>query len=303
VKAFTIGANVVGAAAFLYAMHILGWTAIRSALAQMGWGLAAIVVLSGLRESARALAWTKTVEGRVRLSLRDAFEARLAGEALNTMLPMGFLVGEPAKAQYLAGRLPFTTAFRAQLIEFAFYTASLMVLFAAAAFSVLPTVAAGALVAITLLAAAVARKSQHILQSLLSFAARHGRWVWGILALEVVYHALGIAEVYVTLTRISPKPATWASVVMFETVNRVMTIAFKMLPLRIGVDEAAAAVTSQHLALGTSTGLMLALVRKIRMLIWAGVGLLFAVTRPVRRSTVAAPATTIIGPLQDGQSL
>jgi hypothetical protein len=289
VKVFVVGANIVGTAGFVYAMHVLGWTQIRSALVHMGWGLTAIVVLSGLREGARALAWTKTVEPPERLSLRDAFEARLAGEALNTMLPMGFLIGEPAKAHYLVGRLPFTTAFTAQLIEFAFYCASLVVLFSVAAFSVLPAFAASSLVALALVAVTVARKSQHVLQSLLWFAARHGRWVWGILALEVAYHALGIAEVYVTLMFISPRPPTWASAVMFETVNRVMTMAFKMLPLRIGVDEAAAATVSNRLALGTSTGLMLSLVRRLRMLFWGGVGLIFAATRPIRRSTVVTP--------------
>lgn len=298
-KAFTIGANVVGTAAFVYAMHVLGWTQIRSALVQMGWGLAAIVVLSGLREGARALAWTKTVEGPDRLSLRDAFEARLAGEALNTMLPMGFLIGEPAKAQYLVGRLPFTTAFKALVIEFACYCASLVLLFGAAAFSVLPTFAASSLVALALLALAVARKSQHVLQSLLSFAAQPGRWLWGILALEVAYHALGIAEVYITLMLISPQPPTWGSAVVFETVNRGMTMAFKMIPLRIGVDEAAAAMVSNRLALGTSTGLMLALVRKLRMLFWGAVGLMFAVTRPIRRSPIATPTAPVAGSYVD----
>ena len=301
-KAFTIGANVVGAGAFVYAMHVLGWTQIRSALVQMGWGLAAIVVLSGLREGARALAWTKTVEGPDRLSLCDAFEARLAGEALNTVLPMGFLIGEPAKAQYLVGRLPFAIAFKAQLIEFAFYCASLVVLFGAGAFSVLSGFAASSLVALALLAVAVTRKRLRVLRWLLSFSAQQ-RWrVWGILALEVAYHALGIAEVYITLMLISPKPATWASAVVFETVNRGMTMVFKMLPLRIGVDEAAAAIVSQGLTLGTSTGLMLALVRKLRMLFWGAVGLMFAATRPIRRSRFAAPATTINGQWEGRQS-
>jgi hypothetical protein len=236
------------------------------------------------------------------LSLRDAFEARLAGEALNTMLPMGFLIGEPAKAQYLVGRLPFTTAFRALLIEFAFYCASLVVLFAAVAFSVLSSFAASSVVAIVLLAVAIARTRLRVFRPLLSFAGQHGWWVWGILALEVAYHALGIAEVYIILLLISPQPATWASAVVFETVNRGMTMAFKMIPLRIGVDEMAAAMVSNGLALGTSTGLMLALVRKLRMLFWGAVGFVFAATRPIRRSTVAAPGTTIVSRLQDGQS-
>ena len=111
--------------------------------------------------------------------------------------------------------------------------------------------------------------------------------------MEAAYHALGIAEVYIVLMLISPQPATWGSAVVFETVNRGLTMAFKMIPLRIGVDEAAAAMVSNGLTLGTGTGLMLALVRKLRLLFWGAVGLIFGVTRPIRRSRVAAPAAPV----------
>src|SRR5712692_9950463 len=53
---------------------------------------------------------------------------QLRGEALNTLLPMGMLVGEPVKASHVAPHLPFAAAFRALVVEFAFYCISLVLL-------------------------------------------------------------------------------------------------------------------------------------------------------------------------------
>ena len=44
------------------------------------------------------------------------------------------------------------------------------------------------------------------------------------------------------------------------------------MPLRLGVDEAGTAVFTQVLGLGSQTGVTLAIVRKARMLFWAGAG-------------------------------
>jgi hypothetical protein len=74
---------------------------IQEAFVRIEWGFGAILLPSGAREAVRTLAWTRTIEGPVRLSFRDAFRARLAGEAFNTLLPMGMLVGEPMKAEHV----------------------------------------------------------------------------------------------------------------------------------------------------------------------------------------------------------
>src|SRR5262245_50960079 len=73
----------------------------------------------------------RTVEGDAPLRFANAFRARLAGEALNTLLPMGIVLGEPTKASLVGADVPFATAFKALLVEFAFYTVSLVLLFGA----------------------------------------------------------------------------------------------------------------------------------------------------------------------------
>jgi hypothetical protein len=50
----------------------------------------------------------------------------------------------------------------------------------------------------------------------------------------------------------------------------------------IGVDEAGTALLTNTLGLGTTAGVTLALVRKARMLVWIGLGLVFLRLSPPR---------------------
>jgi hypothetical protein len=85
---------------------------------------------------------------------------------------------------------------------------------------------------------------------------------------------------------------------MFESLNRVVTAAFKFVPLRVGVDEAASGAFAPLLAMDPAAGVALAVVRKVRSLFWIGAGLaLIAVYHgreaPAtdRRGSVPAPPT------------
>src|SRR5262252_10326335 len=122
---------VVAAALFIESLRVIGLEQIVGVVTRIGWGFGALLLLSGVRDLARAVAWTVTVEHPHRLPVMSAFRARLAGESLNTLLPMGLLVGEPTKAAEVGGSLAFGAAFQALTVEFAFYSASLVPLFAA----------------------------------------------------------------------------------------------------------------------------------------------------------------------------
>jgi hypothetical protein len=282
----------VGIAAFAYSVSTLGLAHIREGLVRLGWGFGAVLVLSGLREVARAVAWTRTLDAEDRLSIVDALRARLAGEALNTLLPMGFLVGEPAKAQYVADRMPFATAFRALMIELAFYTASLTLVFGSAALLLLPPAAALGVVLFGAVTVVSLKRVLRAAEPLQRFAVAQPRRAGTIFTLEASYHALGVIETYVVLLCVAPAGAAWTSALLLEAMNRGVTMVFKMLPMRVGVDEAAAALVTNRLSLGSTTGIMLALVRKLRMLFWAAVGLLFMRVRSSTQHarTQAVPA-------------
>jgi len=286
-RAIAVGSSVVGAAAFAYTLSAIGITNVRQAMAGIGWGFAAILLISSVREVAKAAAWAQTFTGPHRLSLIDAFRARLAGEALSTLVPMGFVVGEPTKAQYVDDCMPFDTAFKGLLLEFAFYTASLALFAVVALILFVPNkvVLVAAIVGVGILAAV--GPVRRVLAPVRRFVIAQPLRACTIGALEAAYHALGLAETYMILRFLHPAGATWTAAVAFEAINRGVTMAFKMVPLRVGIDEAGAALIANHLAIGPSTGVMLALVRKLRVLFWTAPGLLAIAVRTFRR---CAPA-------------
>jgi hypothetical protein len=319
-RAFVAGSALIGAVLFACSINALGFAGIQGAFVRIGWGFGGILLLAGAREAVRTLAWTHTIEGPVRLSFRDAFLARLAGEALNSLLPMGMLVGEPMKAEYVGHRLPFATAFSALAVEFAFYGVSLVLLFSAGVVALFPSSAVPIIAAMALMVVPLVRnrnrrtgtvepgdaaqlhvanvitrvleKLRRLGGSVLRFASLNPGRAWRLVVLEAAFQLVAVAEVYLTLALITPQHVAWSSALVLETVNRAVTIMFKMLPMRLGVDEAGAAVFADRLGLGSATGITLALVRRMRVLCWSAVGIVFVLMRSVRRS--AAPAAVAI---------
>ena len=71
---------------------------------------------------------------------------------------------------------------------------------------------------------------------------------------EASFHALGVAEVHLTLRLLyGTAPALLTSFIL-ETTNRLIQVVFKFVPLRLGVDEAGTAVFTQVLGLGEPDG-------------------------------------------------
>jgi hypothetical protein len=319
-RAFVAGAAFIGTALFAYSIKALGLADIEEAFVRMRWGFGAILFLSGAREAVRTLAWTHTIEGSVHLSFRDAFRARLAGEAFNALLPMGMLVGEPMKAELVGHRLPFSTAFSALVVEFAFYGTSLLLLFSAGVVTLFPRAALLFIVVMAPVVVPLVRnknrrtriveptgasedhvanvitrvveKLRRLGDPVLRFASLNPGRTSRLVVLEAAFQLLAVAEVYLTLALVTPRHVAWSSALVLETVSRAVTIMFKMLPMRLGVDEAGSAVFADRLGLGSATGFSLALVRRTRLLFWSAVGIVFVLMRSTSRS-VAAEAVAV----------
>jgi hypothetical protein len=330
---------IAGIALFARYLQVLGLEGIREGLRRVGWGFALILLLSGVREVVRTLAWMRTVEGPVPLRFPSAFRARLAGEALNTLVPMGLAVGEPTKASRAGQDISFATAFSALAVEFAFYCASLLLLFGAGIpiFLALTNVSLGLPIQIGVISGAVTaavfvagvrwtrrigtaqravveNREGHVTnpvartlngvrdlrEVVFGFAFRHPERVRAIVVLEIAYQVFAVAEVYCTLLLVSPSDATLASAIVLEAVSRAITMVFKILPMRVGIDEAGSSLFAGQLDLGTATGLTLALVRKLRLLFWSAIGLALLVRSPRRLTQSESPS---IGALLEAKRL
>lgn len=114
------------------------------------------------------------------------------------------------------------------------------------------------------------------------FSSSYPQRVPQVMLWEFLFHVAGVAEIYVVLMLLvggSPQTLLLEAIVL-ETVNRLITIAFKFVPMRIGVDEAGSELVTDVLALTTGVGFTMGIVRKARTLFWAGVGLvILAVNR------------------------
>ena len=297
-----------GLALLVWVVRQVGLPQLEADFRQVGWGLAAIVAIGGLRFLARALAWRLCLDPPYRLSVRDAFAAVICGDAIGNLTPLGPLVGEPAKAAFVRRRIPLGAAVTALAIENLFYTLSAAAMIAAGMIALLfrfqlpprlRDVSEAAIAATVVLFALAlwllwrqpalisralgvagsdsrlqrhATRIRELEDQIYNFAARHRSALPGLILAEAGFHALGVTEVHVTLTLLYGTPPPLFTSFILETTNRLITVVFKFVPLRLGVDEAGTALFTQVLGLGSQTGVTLAIVRKARVLFWAAAG-------------------------------
>ncbi|HYH85119.1 MAG TPA: lysylphosphatidylglycerol synthase domain-containing protein, partial [Pyrinomonadaceae bacterium] len=281
---------LAGVALFAYFVWRAGPGEIWSNISKIGWGFAVILLLAGLRFAVRALAWTLCFEQPHRLRFRDAFKAYLIGDAAGNIVPFGIVVSEPTKAALVRERVPFVAGLSAIAVENIFYMLSVALFIFCGAASLLASfplpeglrfasygIIAGASVFVGTAAYALARQWR-FLSGGLERAARRGLGrrtverrreklrafedrVYGfygrnrsrlvpIMLCEATFHMLGVAEAYITIWLISPIAPTLLSAFLFESVNRVITVVFKFVPLRAGIDELGTGQLARVLAFG-----------------------------------------------------
>jgi hypothetical protein len=314
-----IVATALGLVLFAWFVSKVGLREIWSGLAQVGWGLVAIIALAGLRFAMRATAWTLCLEPPHRLPLRAAFAAVVAGDAIGNLTPLGIFASEPAKAALVRDRVPLGAALTALAIENIFYilsaaamialsTVALLLAFSLppgvrrAAWVALVAIAGGFVVAAVLLwkqpalmtralAYVVPRGSRlhdrvgqlHDLEAqIYTFAVRRRVVLAPLLAAEAMFHVLGVIEVHLTWWLIQgAAPAVMTSFI-FEGANRLVQVLFKFVPFRTGVDELTTGSFTEMLGFGAALGTTLAIVRKIRTIAWVLVGTSLLIRRSLR---------------------
>ena len=313
-----IAAAVFGAALFALTIGRTDPQNIASGLHSVGWGFLAIIAISGFRLLVRAWAWTLCSEGEPRLRIRDTFPAFLSGDALGNLTPLGLVASEATKAVYVRHRVPLMTAVSGLTVENLIYTLSVAVVITGGTLALLLDyqlsgnlqasflVAIGAMLALMIGSAWIVAGQVKIMSGLVDwlhrrslapqaiagrleklrtledivygFHRRHPARLALVVALEALYHAAGVFEVYVTLAWIA-SPPTILQAFILETANRLTNVLFKFVPMRLGVDEAGSGLLITVLKYPSAAGVTLALVRKVRMLVWTAVGVFFLARR------------------------
>jgi hypothetical protein len=313
---------LLGLLLFAYFVRKAGVSQIMAGIQRLGFGFLLIIAISALRQVARSLAWTRCFESPHKLRFRDAFAARIMGDALGNIIPLASVaVSEPSKAAFVTHRVPLMASLAALALENIFYSLSVVLLIFSGTAALLLSFSlpkplryasigalAGTLV-IAPLGYFVIRSRWKVLSGAMSFLGRRGiarAWmiekgtpraqtledrIYGfydrhsnrlisIFLLEVCFHLAGIAEIYVTLSFISDLVApTLLTAFILESVNRIINVAFKFMPFRLGVDEAGTGMLAHALGFSQAIGATLAIVRKARDLFWTAVGVVLIVRR------------------------
>jgi hypothetical protein len=124
------------------------------------------------------------------------------------------------------------------------------------------------------LVAKITPRAENLEERIYGFYERNRQSFLSIFTLDMCFHLAGIAEVYTTLLFISPVAPTLQQAFILESVNRIINVAFKFIPLRAGVDEGGTGQVSKVLGFARGIGETLAIVRKGRDIFWSAIGLL-----------------------------
>jgi hypothetical protein len=302
-----------GIVLFAYAIRNVGWSEVAAGIRRVGWGLAPILALSGFRFVLRAEAWRRCMAPESRIPLRQALTAYLAGDAIGNVTPLGLIASEPTKVFLTRHRLATRDAASSLALDLFLYSVSVAAMIGVGLVALLATIAlpiggpAVVVVGVLALAAGVAlafrmvggtwaadrgprpewrARLAALRQSVLAFSAGHPARLWRVFLLHAGFHALAFLEVFITL-RWLVGDVTVPEALVFAALDRVVIIAFKFVPLRIGVDEVSSGNMALLLGWGAAAGVTLAIVKKVRSLAWTGVGLLLIAAHPAR----GAPAT------------
>jgi hypothetical protein len=118
------------------------------------------------------------------------------------------------------------------------------------------------------------------------FAIRRRGAAIAVAVAELTFHALGVLEVYVTWWMMMGSPPSAVDAFVLEGANRLVTVVFKIVPLRLGVDETSTGGFTQLLGYGITPGATLAILRKARVLFWTLVGTILLVRRGLSPSRI-----------------
>jgi hypothetical protein len=301
----------IGAVLLIVTIRGVGWSDVRTSITAVGWWYLVIIGLGGVRFAARARAW-RDCAATAAFRFARAFAATIAADALGNLTPLGLLASEPAKVFLVHDRLPTTSAVASVAAENAFYIASVLAMIGAGALTFFTVadlepalrLSAQVVVAATMLGGVVAVWTLRRQPAILSLVVgRAGRWMaptamaaerlreierlfytvfsWPFARIarvalwEAAFHVVAVMEVLLVL-RLLPwgSGVTLVDAFVLESTGRLIVVAFKFIPYRLGVDEAGSAVVARALSLDPALGVTLALVRRIRVLFWNAVGLI-----------------------------
>jgi glycosyltransferase 2 family protein len=316
-KYFRILGVLIGLSVAAFLIHKVGLASVRQSLGLLRWGYLFVILYPMSWMLLNTVGWWWAIHKpfqRIRL-VRLAM-IRLAGETFNSLLPSGYVGGEPLKAALLGRTIPLREATSSVLISKSAQSIA-MILFVGvgltAGKSTGPAVLHGpTLLALVLLSAGIALFTWLLAKRSFSRLARwiHGitGWPWlreqepklvaldeslgvfyrqgkGRFAMSIAWHmagwiagALEVAVIFMLLGHPLPLRQAW----FIGAMGQLAAVAGMFVPAGVGLFEGAHYMAAAMLGLPPAVGLSVALIRRVREVFWDAVGVLlfWRLTRP-----------------------
>jgi hypothetical protein len=300
--------GVVGLGLLVYLIARLGPGRIATELAHMSAVLPAVLAITGTKYALQTFGWRLMLRPHERPPFGESLSATVTGDALGYLTWAGPFTGEPVRALLIRSSVPVAAGITAGAVERTMYhgvaavfvwTVLLLLLAVMhpvwSAIALVLTLVAGAattaLVRGRLRATSAGSTRVARVRAAAGALWRDRREVLLPLALlELAQHALLVLEAYVLLGALGAAP-TLKTAFIFEAVTKLVNTAGLLVPARLGVSEGGSALLAGALGFAASHGLSLALMRRIRALIWSAVGLALLPAQEARARRAAAKTT------------
>lgn len=266
-----------------------------------------VLALTALKYPLQTAGWRLALPVDLRPSWLLSLRSTLAADALGYLTWAGQLTAEPSRALMIRGTVPVATSLAAGAAERALYDVtgtvlvwSVLLALSARAHPIAVASAIAGSVAVVAALVTLVRGPRHQrsmpsgtsgeasvttrsrarlgaalrqIRDALAQLWRTRRQALPLIALLcVAQHLVLVAEAYVMLGAFDAN-VTIATALVFESVSKLVNTASALVPARLGVAEGGSALLADALGFAASHGLSLALMRRVRALIWAGVGL------------------------------
>ncbi len=108
---------LIGVAIVVFLIHEVGWQQIQHSLGMIGWGYLLVIVYAVSWNLLNTQGWRMALHQEyANQPLLRLLQIRLSGETFNSLLPSGYVGGEPLKAQLLSRWVPLREAASSVLI-------------------------------------------------------------------------------------------------------------------------------------------------------------------------------------------
>ncbi len=279
-------------------LAMLAWrvdvTLVKSALAQVGWGIVLVISQETVAHLLNALGWRFAFADHTAAScsLGELFRFRVAGDAINYLTPSANVAGEVARAAMLReshrAAASVVVAKAAQTLAQAVFIvtglclAGIRLVAGGASRSCVLSAVAGMLLITTVVVSARSRWLCGLLEPtrawlgavvhhLLDFVRYHpGRLMLSTLMFVLAY-AWGAFEAY-WICHFLGSGVSLVTAVLIEVLSVTVDGLLFMVPAKMGTQEGGKMAVFAALGLAPSLGFAFGVVRHVRELTWAGLG-------------------------------